>query len=229
MAILVSDAAPLSAFARARRLDLLDHLTANDERVTTTAVMEELREGFSAHPELQDVLDLQWLRIEPLGELDVLDLFAEYARRLGSGTHDIGEATVLAGAEAHGAIAFTDDEAAVQVGRDRGVRVVRTLALIARGVKRRLLSEPDASRLLDALLLAGARFPFRPGEFIPWAREHGQVEHDQRAASYRTRTARRCEGEEARVHRQGRRLFYAGGGESGRVRAVRKPRRRSGR
>lgn len=172
MAILVLDSAPLSAFARANRLEQLDLLTAGDDRVTTSAVVEELREGLPIHPELQDALDLPWLRIERLTELEELRLFGEYARRLGSGTHDVGEATVLAWAEAHGATAFTDDEVAVQVGRDRGVEVKRTLALVARGARRGVLSNTDAQQLVDELLHAGARFPFGPGEFIRWAREH---------------------------------------------------------
>ena len=33
----------MSAFARARQLPMLDRLAGNDERVTTTAVIEELR------------------------------------------------------------------------------------------------------------------------------------------------------------------------------------------
>ena len=89
--------------------------------------------------------------------------------------HDIGEATVLAWAEANGATAFTDDDVAVQIGRERGVNVVRTLALVARGVRHGLLTESEADRLVDELLRAGGRFPFRPGEFISWARDQGLV------------------------------------------------------
>lgn len=135
--------------------------------------MEELRAGVSAHPELQDAIDLPWLRVKDLANLKELRLFAEYSRRLGSGIHDIGEATVLALAEAQDATAFTDDDVAVQIGRERGVNVVRTLALVARGVRLHLLTEPEADRLVDELLRAGGRFPFRPGEFIPWARDQG--------------------------------------------------------
>jgi predicted nucleic acid-binding protein len=152
---------------------MLDRLLEQDERVTTTAVIEELREGVSAHPELQDVIDLPWLRVKNLANLKELRFFAEYARRLGSGMHDIGEATILAWAEANGATAFTDDDVAVQIGRERGVNVVRTLALVARGVRHGLLTESEADRLVDELLRAGGRFPFRPGEFILWARDQG--------------------------------------------------------
>ena len=175
MAVLVLDSAPLSTFARARQLPMLDRLLEKDERVTTAAVMEELRQGVSAHPELQDAIDLPWLHVENLANLKELRIFAEYVRRLGSGMHDIGEATVLAWAEARGATAFTDDDVAVQIGRERGVSVVRTLALVARGVRHHLLTESEADRLVNELLQAGGRFPFRPGEFISWARDQGLV------------------------------------------------------
>jgi hypothetical protein len=61
---------------------------------------------------LQEVHSLKWLRSEPVDGLPELRLFAEYARPLGAGKHNIGEATVLAWAEFHQAIAFTDDEVA---------------------------------------------------------------------------------------------------------------------
>jgi hypothetical protein len=101
---------------------MLDQLTAGAERVTTRAVMDEIRNGVASYPELQDVLELSWLRIESADSLDELRLFAKFAQRLGTDVHDVGEASVLAWAEAHGAIAFTDDEAAVQAGPGRGRR-----------------------------------------------------------------------------------------------------------
>ena len=173
MALLVFDCAPLSAFARAQQLPMLDRLTARDERVTTSAVIEELRAGLGDHPELQEVIDLPWLRVEPLADLRELVLFGAYAQRFGSGAHDVGEASVLAFAEAHGAIAFTDDQVAVQVGRERGVTMVRTLALVARGVRTRLLNEEEAERLVDDLIRGGGRYPVRGGEFLAWARGRG--------------------------------------------------------
>lgn len=175
MAIYVFDNAPLSCFARAMRLPELDRLTAGNERVTTRAVIDEIRNGVAAFPELQEVLDLAWLRVEAVDGLDELRLFAKYARRLGSDVHDIGEASVLAWAEANGAIAFTDDEAAVQAGRDEGVEVRRTLAVVARGIKHGVLSDVEADRLVDDLQRAGGRFPFSAGEFVRWARENGLV------------------------------------------------------
>jgi predicted nucleic acid-binding protein len=154
---------------------MLDRLTAGNERVTTRAVVEEIKKGVAAYRDLQDVIDLPWLRVVSADSLDELRLFAKYAARLGSGVHDVGEASVLAWAEAHGAIAFTDDEAAVQAGRDEGVEVRRTLAVVARGIKHGVLSDQEADRLVDELLRAGGRFPFGSGEFVQWARENGLV------------------------------------------------------
>ena len=152
---------------------MLERLTAGSERVTTHAVMEEIRNGVAAFPELQNVLELTWLRVESADSLDTLRFFAKYARRLGTDIHNVGEASVLAWAEVHGAIAFTDDEAAVQAGRDEHIRVRRTLALVASGVKRGVLAEAEADRLVDDLLRAGGRYPFSAGEFVGWARENG--------------------------------------------------------
>jgi predicted nucleic acid-binding protein len=152
---------------------MLDRLTAGNERVTTRAVVDEIRNGVAAFPELQDVLALAWLRVESTDSLDELRFFAKYAQRLGSDVHDIGEASVLAWAEAHGAIAFTDDEAAALAGRDEGVEVRRTLALVGRGIKHHVLTEEEGDRLVDELLRAGGRFPFGAGEFVRWAREKG--------------------------------------------------------
>jgi hypothetical protein len=61
VAVYVFDSAPLSCFARARQLPMLDRLTAGNDRVTTRAVIHEIRNGVGAFPELQDVLDLEWL------------------------------------------------------------------------------------------------------------------------------------------------------------------------
>jgi predicted nucleic acid-binding protein len=170
VATLVFDSAPLCCFGRAKQLELLERLTAGAERVTTQAVLDEIRDGVSEYPELQEVLELRWLRVERLETLEHLRLFALYARRLGADQHNVGEASVLAWAEAHGALAFTDDQAAVTIARERSVKVQRTLALVARGVRRGLLTEAQGDALADELLRAGGRFPFAPGEFIAWAR-----------------------------------------------------------
>lgn len=56
--IIALDASPLSCFARAGRLDLLEALTEGYERVTVKAVLHEIEDGFVAHPALRKVSTL---------------------------------------------------------------------------------------------------------------------------------------------------------------------------
>jgi predicted nucleic acid-binding protein len=173
MVALVFDSSALSCFARASRLPLLDDLSAGFDRVTTRAVMGELEQGSSIHPQLADVADLSWLRIVPLDTLAELRLFAEYSRRLAAGARNVGEASVLAWAEAHDAIAIVDDQAAVQCGKARGVQVKRSLAFVAEGVATGVLSREEAGAVVDELARGGARFPCSGADFLAWASEKG--------------------------------------------------------
>lgn len=86
MTILVFDSAPLSCFARARQLSMLERLTAGDDRVTTHAVLDEIRNGIAVYPDLQGVLQLPWLRVVSGEGLAELKLFAWYAQRRGLAT-----------------------------------------------------------------------------------------------------------------------------------------------
>jgi predicted nucleic acid-binding protein len=169
--VLVVDSSVLSTFARARRLPLLERLTADFERVTTTAVVWELRAGIGEHPALTDAVELTWLPARAVESLDEVRLFAAYAARLVAGTRNVGEASVLAWAEAHGAAALIDDQVAVQLGRARRVTVKRSLALIARGIRRGLLRREEGVALVDELIKAGGRFPCTGATFIRCAEE----------------------------------------------------------
>jgi predicted nucleic acid-binding protein len=113
------------------------------------------------------------MKVVPVDGLDELRLFAEYSRRLVVRDRNVGEASVLAWAEAHGGIALIDDQVAVQHGRERGVEVRRTLAVIVRGIKRSLVAPADAAKLVNDLVRAGARFPCTGERFLEWASEQG--------------------------------------------------------
>jgi predicted nucleic acid-binding protein len=173
MNVLVLDSSPLSCFAKAKQLPMLELLTGGYVRVTTRAVLDELRQGVRDHPEIAEVEELSWLQVEPLDSLAELRIFAAYSAIFGNGPRDIGEATVLAWAEAHGATAMTDDQVAVQAAQSRGVAVVRTLALVARGVHKDVLTRERAESLVEELLRAGARFPLGLGQFVEWAARQG--------------------------------------------------------
>jgi len=170
---LVFDASPLSHFARAGFLQQLEALTKGDSCYVTDAVLDEVRRGAGTHPELQKIPDLPWLTTVRLAGLAELALFAQYARLLGSGPRDVGEATVLAWAESKGAVAIVDEQAARRAGRQRGVTVHGSLWLIARGLRGGTLTDREASSLVDALRATNARFPCAGHDFLAWAREHG--------------------------------------------------------
>jgi len=173
MPVLVFDTSPLSCFTRADRLGLLKQLTDGFERVTTTAVMDEISNGCALYPVLEQALSLSWMKVVPVDGLDELVAFAEYSSRLVVGNHNVGEASVLAWAEVNGGIAVMDDQTAVSCGRERGVDVKRTLALIARGVRKGILQSSESSGLVDDLIRAGARYPCTGSEFMQWASENG--------------------------------------------------------
>jgi predicted nucleic acid-binding protein len=114
---------------------------------------------------------LDWLRVVPCDDLDVLYLFSEYANRLGNRRRNAGECSVLAWAEYHGAIAFVDDQVACEVGRSRGVEVRRTLGLVIKAARHGDLDEARAQEIVRNLVDANARLPSQAAsDLFGWAR-----------------------------------------------------------
>lgn len=175
MASIAFDSSVLSYFARSSQLGTLKVLTAEfDPRVVVTAVLDELAQGVVSYSPLGDVQGLGWLQEVDLSGLSELQSFAHYANVLGSGLRDIGEAATLAWAESHGATAVVDERAGVRAGRARGVDVIGTLGLVAKGVREHQLTEQAATTLVGLLIDAQAYFPFAGAdEFLTWAKEKG--------------------------------------------------------
>ena len=170
-AALVFDTGPLSCFARAGRWDMLGDIVSESRCTATDVVGRELANGVAHHPSLRDVLDAEWLQHAALETSDEIGLFAEYSRTL-----DAGEASTLAWAEAHDAIAIMDERAGVNVAKQRGIAVHGTLWLIAEALNSRLVNERQAIRIVDDMLAAHAWFPFDHGDaFIAWARGEGII------------------------------------------------------
>ena len=170
-ASLVFDTGPLSCFARAGRWDILGDIVAASRCTATDVVGRELADGVVHHPSLRDVLDAEWLQHAALETSDEIGLFAEYSRTL-----DAGEASTLAWAEAHDAIAIMDERTGVNVAKQRGIAVHGTLWLIAEALNSRLVNERQAIAIVDDMLAAHAWFPFDHGdEFIAWARGEGII------------------------------------------------------
>lgn len=141
MRCLAFDASPLVHFTRAGRLPVLERVTASWKRVVPRSVLDEITKG----------------------------VFANYARRLGSGPRNIGEAETLAWAETNAAIAVVDDAAARTAGRERGVHVHGTLWLIFEAYNEGLFERGAAEDLIGRLADTDARFPCSPAEAFEWA------------------------------------------------------------
>lgn len=170
---LAFDSSVLSAFAEADKLDMLEFYLAGRRSVATDVVREELRIGASTRPALQAVADAEWLARGVLDTDAELLAFARWASLVGLGARDLGEASVFAYAEAHGAISITDDRAATKVARAQGLEVHGTLWLISGFCKAGKLTEYAASRLVDSLRGVDARLPCTGNEFPAWARNEG--------------------------------------------------------
>jgi predicted nucleic acid-binding protein len=169
---LAFDTSPLSHFARAELLPELEMLIAEDECVVVQAVADEIKAGIAKHPELSEVSALPWLTEVRVDGLPELRLFAQYARLLGSGSRDIGEAATLAWAECNGATAIVDERAGTRHARQRDVDVHGTLWLIARGLQTGAVDVRMAEDLVDRLNDTEAWFPCGGATFLKWAREN---------------------------------------------------------
>lgn len=169
---IVFNTSPLSHFSRAGRLDVLRNLTEGWKRHAPTAVLDEIRDGVPKHPDLRTCLEADWLSRATISTLEELSVFAQYARVLGTGPRGVGEASTLAWAELHGAMAIVDDEAAKRVAKTRHVVVHGSLWLIVRGLRNGELEDTAACELVDALRSASAVFPCDGNSFLRWADEN---------------------------------------------------------
>lgn len=170
------DSSVLSPFARAGKLEVLHQLTAERRCVVPLAVLREIDAGVAEYPRLAEVRGTSWLEAVPTDSFDELRVTSLYLADLGTDdeSRNVGEATTLAWAEVHGAVALVDDALAVAFGRKRGCTVVRTLRLITNALG--ALGDADASLLVDALVRdGGARFPCDGAGFIAWAENQGLV------------------------------------------------------
>jgi predicted nucleic acid-binding protein len=136
-------------------------------------VREEIRDGGTAYPELTRVLDVEWLRVVALDTLDRLRRFTLWTSRVGAGSRDLGEASVLAVAEELGAVALIDERDATRIGRAHGVNVHGTIWLLAGACRDGKLTEVGASNLVDTLAATGMRLPCTGADFPRYARANG--------------------------------------------------------
>ena len=171
---LVFDNSPLSHFARAGRLDTLHRLTIAFSCATTIEVRVELVSGIRDYPDIADALSLPWLDVVALATMAEITAFAGYKTELGGGPdRNVGEATVLAWARTHEAIAIIDDRAATRIAQRDGITARGSLGLIVGGLRSGVLERAEAEHLIDELRATGMYLPVDGPGLIAWAYTEG--------------------------------------------------------
>lgn len=173
-ATLVFDNTPLSHFARAGRLDVLEKLAAPYRCVTPAEVTAEIHDGMTEHPALASVLAAAWIEVVELVEVDEVVAFARYKAELGGGTQkNNGEAAVLAWTLVHGGVAVIDERAATRIALRDGIAVHGTLWLVANGLRSEILDRHTAERIVDELAATDMVLPVDGAGFVTWAYQEG--------------------------------------------------------
>jgi predicted nucleic acid-binding protein len=168
------DSSVLSAFARAKKLDMLGQLTHGHRRVVTRAVLDELDRGCAAYPTLADVRSQSSLEVVAVDSLEGLVAFSHYVRVLGSQARNVGEASILAWGEVGAGVAVVDDNAAVTAAKAKNVAVRRSLGLLCDGLHKKSITIEQARLLVDELASkGGARLPCDGAGFAAWAESNG--------------------------------------------------------
>jgi predicted nucleic acid-binding protein len=172
---LVFDTGPLSHFAEAGWLKILEALAGDRPVLIPEVVRVEIAEATYIHPFLDQVLEADWIKTDRSDDVELLVAQARYTRRLAIGTKNLGECGVLALAEVRQHVAIVDDRVAREVGKEYNVQIKGTLALLCEGVRHGLLTVPLVSKIADDLLATEYRLPVRPGQFEAWAGEQGLI------------------------------------------------------
>lgn len=172
---LVFDTGPLSHFAQAGWLKILEVLAGDREVLVPEVVSDEIKTATHTYHFLGQVLDAGWIKVDRSDDIEFLVVHARYTSRLASGTKNLGECGVLTLAEVRGHTAVIDDRVAREVGTEYGVQITGTLALMCDGIRQGLLTVPLVSKIADDLLATDYRLPVEPGYFESWAREQGWI------------------------------------------------------
>lgn len=171
---LVFDNTPLSHFTRAGRLGVLEKLVAPYRCITPAEVTNEIHDGIAEHPSLAKVLSAQWLEVVELRETDEVVAFARYKAELGGGPgRNNGEAAVLAWTSVHGGIAVIDERAGTRMAQRDGIDIHGTLWLVANGIRSKVLTRPDAERIIDELAATDMALPVDGAGFFSYAYTEG--------------------------------------------------------
>ncbi len=171
---LVFDNTPLSHFARAGRLDVIEKLVAGRRCVTPEEVANEIVVGVPEHPALAKVLASDWLEVVGLAETAEVVAFARFKAELGGGIgQNNGEAAVLAWTASNDGVAVIDERAGTRIAQREGIEVHGTLWLMANAVRDGHLTRIQAEQIVDQLAATDMALPVDGEGFFAWSYKEG--------------------------------------------------------
>jgi predicted nucleic acid-binding protein len=172
--VLIFDNTPLSHFARAGALPVLENITADFECIAPAEVIQELIRGVSVHPALATAISLPWINIVELTDVSEVVTFARYKAELGGGIErNNGEAAVLAWASVHGGTVLIDERAGTRAARRDNLEVHGTLWFVTNAIRSSKLPEAAAISIIDQLAATDMALPTDGAGFLAWARTEG--------------------------------------------------------
>ncbi|WP_435172659.1 hypothetical protein [Actinacidiphila sp. bgisy145] len=172
--VLIWDTSPLLHAIKAGKTDVLHDFARTwsggpRRNVTTQTVRHEItRQGL-------ELGGLDWLDVVRLDDLDELNRLVVWMERVSGQKSNHGEATVLAWADVHRAVAVVDDGDARRIGRRHGLGVCGSLRIVAEAIADGRTTAYVATTFVDALIGTGMRYPCQPGQLIPWAKQNGFI------------------------------------------------------
>jgi predicted nucleic acid-binding protein len=155
----IFDNCVLSNFALSEAVHIIRKLYENTSFVTNFVVAENMKgiiKGYSELTKIREAIREGWLKEVTLEGQEEKKLFESLSVSLG-----LGEASSLAVAKTRGFIFACDDMVARREAQLLNIKLTGTLGILIKAVKRRLINQKEADRILARMIENGFYSPVR--------------------------------------------------------------------
>ncbi|MBM4135725.1 MAG: DUF3368 domain-containing protein [Nitrospira sp.] len=155
----IFDNCVLSNFALSEAIHIIRKLYENTSFVTNFAVAENMKgiiKGYSELTKIREAIGEGWLKEVTLEGQEEKKLFESLSVSLGP-----GEASSLAVAKTRGFVFSCDDMVARREAKLLNIKLTGTLGILIKAVKRRLINQKEADRILARMIENGFYSPVR--------------------------------------------------------------------
>ncbi|MEW6215673.1 MAG: DUF3368 domain-containing protein [Nitrospirota bacterium] len=155
----IFDNCVISNFALSESIHIIRRLYENTSFVTNFVVAENMKgiiKGYSELTKIREAIGEGWLKEVILEGQEEKNLFESLSVSLG-----LGEASSLAIAKTRGLIFACDDMVARREAKLLNVKLTGTIGILMKAVKRRLINQKEADRILARMIENGFYSPVR--------------------------------------------------------------------